>query len=95
MREHCLVQHVLDHQLQSQQAQAAGQHQPSTSRNKVNFLVSSANWHEEWLSEAKRPILERVTELVARLQQIASLPNDVLEANEVPLDMASAVKVQV
>jgi len=95
MREHCLVQHVLDHQLQPQQAQAAGQHQPSTSRNKVNFLVSSANWHEEWLSEAKRPILERVTELVARLQQIASLPNVLLEANEVPLDMASAVKVQV
>jgi len=88
MREHCLVQHVLDN-LPSQQAQAAGQHQSSTSSSKVSFIVSSANWHEEWLSEAKRPSQECVTGLISRLQQIASLPNDVLEDNQVPLSMAN------
>ena len=53
------------------------------------------NWHEEWLSEAKCPSQERWAELVSGLQQIASLPKALHEDNQVPLSMASGVKVQV
>ena len=86
MREHCRVQHALDNKMQFQQVQAGAEHKRhlSTSINTVSLIVSSANWHE-CFSEHKHPSEARMTELVAGLQQIASLPTVLLDAQQVPV----------
>ena len=94
MRENCLVQNVLDNR-RSQQARAAGQHKSSTSSSKISFMVSSANWHEEWLSEATCPSQEHVTDIVSGLQQIATIMTTDWRPPGVSLSNARSVEVQV
>ena len=96
MREHCRVQHALDTQRQFQKEQAGAEQQrhSSTSINTVSLIVSSANWLE-CFSEHKRPSEACMTELVAGLQQIASLPTVLLDAHQVPLSTASDGGLQV
>jgi len=93
MREHCRVQHALNTQLQSQQAQTrtAEKRLFPTSINTVSLIVSSANWHE-CLSEDKRHSQAHVTRLVVGLQRIACLPMVLLDDHQVPLSRASHVE---
>jgi len=87
MREHCALG-KRRHAHKQMEVDCRSELMPLLS---MSLLVSSSQWHL-WLAEAKGPSAAHISDIFWRLQRIACLPRELLEANEYSLSKIEFVE---
>jgi len=87
MREHCALEKRL-YAHKQMEVDCASELTPLLS---MSLLVSSSQWHLS-LADAKGPSAAHISDIVWRLQRIASLPRELFEANKCSLSKIDFVE---